>query len=162
MDADRLLGQLRAQIANRALVYLAAYDALADAIGAARAEAVLTRAIRLHGRAAGEAFRRFAPADLAGLKDAFLGGLPGGETLFRPELRRRDAGALEVKFQSCPLQQAWQDAGVPEPKRAVLCRIAGAVDLGTFEAAGFGIENRTWTPGATGCCHLTITPGPRA
>ena len=159
MEADRLLDQLRAQIASRALFYLAAYDALTDAIGAGRAEAVLTRAIRLRGRGVGEAFRRFAPADLAGLKEAFLGGLPGGEALFRPELRRCDAQALEVKFQACPLQQAWQDAGVPEPKRAVLCRIAGAVDLGTFEAAGFGIENRTWTPGATGCCHLTITRG---
>lgn len=158
MEADRLLDQLRAQIANRALFYLAAYDALTDAIGAERAEAVLTRAVRLRGRAVGEAFRRFAPADLAGLKEAFLGGLPGGEALFRPELRRCDAAALEIKFQACPLQQAWQDAGVPEPKRAVLCRIAGAVDLGTFEAAGFGIENRTWTPGAAGCCHLTITP----
>ena len=159
MEADPLLGQLRAQIANRALFYLAAYDALADAIGAERAEAVLTRAVRLRGRAVGKAFRCYAPADLAGLKDAFLGGLPGGEALFRPELRRCDAEALEVKFQACPLQQAWQDAGVPEAKRAMLCRIAGAVDLGTFEAAGFGIENRTWTPGTEGCCHLTVTPG---
>ncbi|WP_019014100.1 L-2-amino-thiazoline-4-carboxylic acid hydrolase [Elioraea tepidiphila] len=158
MEADRLLDQLRAQIANRALFYLAAYDALADAVGAERAEAVLTRAVRLRGRAVGEAFRRFAPADIAGLKDAFLGGLPGGEALFRPDLRRCDEKALEVKFETCPLQQAWRDAGVPEAKRAVLCRIAGAVDLGTFEAAGFAIENRTWTPGAPGCCHLTITP----
>jgi hypothetical protein len=158
VKAERLLDQLRAQIANRALFYLAAYDALADAIGAERAEAVLTRAVRLRGRAMGEALRRFAPADLAGLKDAFLGGLPGGEALFRPGLLRCDTEVLEVKFQTCPLQQAWQDAGVPEAKRAVLCRIAGAVDLGNFEAAGFAIENRTWTPGATGCCHLTITP----
>lgn len=161
MEADRLLDQLRAQIANRALFYLAAYDALADAVGAERAEAVLTRAVRLRGRAVGEAFRRFAPADLAGLKDAFLGGLPGGDALFRPDLRRCDEKALEVKFQACPLQQAWRDAGVPEAKCAVLCRIAGAVDLGTFEAAGFAIENRTWTPGASGCCHLTITPRDR-
>jgi len=159
VEADPLLGQLRAQIANRALFYLAAYDALADAIGAERAEGVLTRAVRLCGRTLGKALRRFAPADLAGLKDAFLGALPGGEALFRPELRRCDAEALEVKFQACPLQQAWQDAGVPEAKRATLCRIAGAVDLGTFEAAGFGIENRTWTPGTEGCCHLTVTPG---
>lgn len=162
MEPDRLLDQLSAQIANRALFYLAAYDALTDAIGAERAEGVLTRAVRLRGRVVGEAFRRFAPADLAGLKDAFLGGLPGGAALFRPDLRRCDEKALEVKFQTCPLQQAWRDAGVPEAKRAVLCRIAGAVDLGTFEAAGFAIENRTWTPGASGCCHLTITPRDRS
>jgi len=39
---------------------------------------------------------------------------------------------------------------------ATLCRIAGAVDRGMFEAAGFAIENRTWTPGAPGCCHLSV------
>lgn len=162
MDAERLLTQLRAQIANRALFYLAAYDALADEIGAARAEGVLTRAVRLRGRAAGEALARFAPADLAGLRDAFLGGLPGGEALFRPEVRRCDAAALEIRMTACPLKQAWQEAGVPAGKCATLCRIAGAVDLGTFEEAGFGIENRTWRPGQEGCCNLTITPGPSA
>lgn len=159
MPAETALAALRAQIANRALIYLALYDGLAEAVGAARAEAILARAIRLRGRAIGAALAGFAPDDLGGLKEAFLATLPGGEALFRPAVRCAEAGVLEIAFQACPLLQAWRDAGVPDAKCAVLCRIAGAIDVGTFEAAGFGIENRTWVPGRAGCCHLVITPG---
>jgi hypothetical protein len=48
---------------------------------------------------------------------------------------------------------------LPEEKVATLCRIAGAVDKGLFEGAGFRIENRTWTPSAKGCCFLRILRG---
>jgi hypothetical protein len=33
------------------------------------------------------------------------------------------------------------------------------VDQGLFRGAGFKIENRTWSPGAEGCCHLTVQRG---
>ncbi len=162
MDAATLKRQLKAQMANRALIYLEAYEALSSEIGAEKAEAVLARAIYNRGRAVGDAFSRFAPADLARLKDAFIGSLPGGTEFFQPEVRRCDAEKLEIKFHDCPLKAAWLEAGVPEGKLAALCRIAGIIDNGTFEAAGFTIENRTWAPGETGCCNLHITPGPTA
>lgn len=162
MDAATLRAQLAAQIANRALIYLEAYDVLSSEVGAARAEAILARAIYNRGRKVGEGFRRFAPADLTGLRDSFIGALPGGEDLFRPEVKRCDEAKLEIQFHDCPLKRAWVAAGVPEEKLAVLCRIAGAIDNGTFEAAGFAIENRTWQPGREGCCNLHISPGPAA
>jgi hypothetical protein len=40
------------------------------------------------------------------------------------------------------------------------CRIAGAVDKGLFEGAGFAFENRTWAPGERGCCFLKVQPKP--
>jgi len=46
--------------------------------------------------------------------------------------------------------------GAPPRKVATLCRIAGAVDKGLFEGAGFAFRNRTWKPGAKGCCFLSI------
>lgn len=162
MDAATLRRQLKAQMANRALIYLEAYDTLASEMGAERAEALLARAIYNRGRAVGEAFSAFAPGDLAGLRDAFIGGLPGGTEFFKPEVRRCDAEKLEIKFHDCPLKAAWLEAGVPEGKLAALCRIAGIIDNGTFEAAGFTIENRTWRPGETGCCNLHISPGKAA
>ena len=51
------------------------------------------------------------------------------------------------------------EAGVPESDIAKLCRIAGRVDNGTFEAAGFEFAADTWQPGHEGCCHLHIRPG---
>jgi hypothetical protein len=159
MDAATLRAQLAAQMANRALIYLEVFETLSSELGAARAEALLSRAIRNRGRAAGEAFERFGPADLAGLRDAFLASLPGGTDLFKPEVKRCDSAKLEIQFHDCPLKAAWVAAGVPEEKLATLCRIAGVIDNGTFEAAGFTIENRTWQRGREGCCNLHITPG---
>lgn len=158
MDAATLRLQLKAQMANRALIYLEVYEALSSEVGTERAEAIMARAIYNRGRSVGDAFKRFAPDDLVGLKDAFIAGLPGGTELFKPEVRRCDAEKLEIKFHACPLKSAWLEAGVPEHKLATLCRIAGIIDNGTFEAAGFRIENRTWVPGETGCCNLHITP----
>lgn len=67
--------------------------------------------------------------------------------------------ALEIQLHACPLKEAWQEAGLAPEEMATLCRIAGAVDRGLFEAAGFRLENRTWTPGAEGCCFLRVLPG---
>lgn len=155
MSAD-FRRDLIAQMKNRALVYLEMYDVLAEEVGAARAEALLSKAIYRRGCAAGASLAKFAPADLAGLRDAFLANVPGGEELFRPEVRRSDAERLEIQLHGCPLKDAWREAGLAEDKIAMLCRIAGAVDKGLFEGAGFAFDNRTWTPGARGCCFLSI------
>jgi len=158
MSAD-FRRDLVAQMKNRALIYLEMYDLLGEELGPARAEALLTKAIYRRGRSAGAALAKFAPADLAGVREAFLAGVPGGEELFRPQVRRDDAECLEIQLHGCPLKDAWREAGLSEEKVATLCRIAGAVDKGLFEGAGFKFENRTWTPGAQGCCFLSIRRG---
>ena len=147
---------LVAQLKNRALVYLEVYDTLAEELGEARAEQLLARAILRRGRAAGAGLARHAPADFAGLRDTFLKGVPGEGELFAPEVKRCDAGGLHIQFHACALKDAWHEAGLAPEKCATLCRIAGAVDRGMFEAAGFAIDNRTWTPGSEGCCELRI------
>ena len=152
-------GHLIAQMKNRALIYLEMYDVLAEELGTEKAEALLSKAIYRRGRKAGAAFAKFGPADLAGLRSAFLGSVPGGETIFQPEVLKSDGETLEIQLHGCPLKDAWRDAKLPEEKVATLCRIAGAVDKGLFEGAGFAFENRTWTPGAMGCCFLSVRRG---
>jgi len=147
---------LVAQMKNRALIYMEIYDVLRKQVGAKRAEALLTQAIYRRGRSAGKALAKYAPANLDGLRKAFLAGVPGGKEIFRPQVLRNDAGRLEIQLHGCPLKDAWREAGVPPRKVATLCRIAGAVDKGLFEGAGFAFQNRTWTPGAKGCCFLRI------
>ena len=151
-DRKDLVGQLK----NRALIYLEVYDVLAEELGAARAEDLLARAILRRGRSAGQALAGYAPADFDGLCKAFLKGVPGEGELFAPDVRRCDTDGIEIQFHACPLKEAWEEAGLAPDNRATLCRIAGAVDKGMFEAAGFAIDNRTWTPGAEGCCFLSI------
>ena len=157
MNNDRR--DLVAQLKNRALIYMEMYDVLSAEVGAARAETLLAEAIFQRGLSAGKAFARHAPDDLEGLKNAFLESVPGGADLFAPQVLRCDRDHLEMQLQGCPLKDAWREAGLPDEKIATLCRIAGAIDQGLFRGAGFKIENRTWTPGAKGCCYLSIQRG---
>jgi len=157
--ADNDRRDLVAQMKNRALVYLEMYDVLAEEMGEKKAEELLTRAIYRRGRAMGKAFAKYGPGDLKGLKDAFLGSVPGGTGIFQPEVKKDEAGTLEIQLHGCPLKDAWREAGLPEQKVETLCRIAGAVDKGLFEGAGFRFANRTWAPGAEGCCFLHIARG---
>jgi hypothetical protein len=155
----RFRRDLVAQMKNRALIYLEIYDVLRKRLGAKKAEAMLTEAIFRRGRSAGKALKKYAPANLAGLCKAFLAGVPGGKGIFKPQVLRRDAERLEIQLHGCPLKDAWRETGLPANKVATLCRIAGAVDKGLFEGAGFRFSNRTWTPGAKGCCYLDVRKG---
>lgn len=159
------LAQLRQELhdsfANRAIIYWFIYDELRQAFGPEQAEALMSRAIYRRGVQKGqELYRRFAPADLTGLKDAFVGRSADGGRLFQPEVLRADPEALDIKFHSCPLRETWRQMGLPDQEVATLCRIAAQVDYGTFEGAGFRFWADTWQPGGEGCCFLHIRPGP--
>ncbi len=158
-EADELRAQLRNAIKARALVYAAVYDELEAELGAAQAEAIMKRAIHKRGLAIGAQFARFGPRDIEGLRAAFIAFIPDGGRVFAPEVTRCDAGGLDIRFHACPLKDAWLEAGMAPEKVAQLCRIAGVVDDGTFEAAGFAFRADTWRPGGEGCCFLHIRPG---
>jgi L-2-amino-thiazoline-4-carboxylic acid hydrolase len=156
MDKDGAAA-LDASIRNRALFYKAVLDELRAELGEEKATAILRRAIYKRGLEIGEPFARFAPDDFTGLRDAFLAFVPGGDRIFAPTVERCDEDGLELRLGRCPLRDAWQEMGLSTGEVEHLCRIAGAVDEGTFAAAGFAIENTTWKKGQPGCCHLTIT-----
>ena len=158
-EVETLRAQLRASFKNRAMVYLEVYRVLEEEFGRARAAELLKRAIYRRGCAVGEHFKAHGPTDLAGLEKAFVGFLPDGGRMFAPEVVRNDGRELEIQFHACPLQDAWREAGLPEADVAHLCEIAGVVDNGTFEAAGFEFRSETWRPGREGCCHLFISKG---
>jgi len=160
MSTEELLRrQLYDSFKNRAMIYWHAYDELCKAVGAEQAETVLAQAIYRRGEENGKKFAAFAPANLAGLLDAFLAGIPDDGRMFGPEVLRCDATGVDIKFHNCPLRDAWLEAGLPPEKVATLCRIAARVDNGTFEGAGFAFHADTWQPGGDGCCHLHIRPG---
>lgn len=158
-----LEGQLLAAHQGRGLFYAAMFEALARRLGEAEAEALMKAAVYARGAEIGRRFAAFAPNDLEGLRDAFLDFVPDRGRLFEPEVRRCDGEELVIHMHRCPLKEAWLAAGIPEERVATLCRIAGHVDDGTFEAAGFRFAATTWRPGQEGCCTLAVRPGaPRA
>ena len=160
MSEETLRKQLYESFKNRAAIYFLIFDELRTELGALRAEEILSRAIYRRGRERGrEHYARFAPADLNGLKTAFLAAMADDGRMFQPEVQRSDARTLDIKFHACPLRDAWLAAGLAPEDVATLCRIASRVDYGTFEGAGFGFSADTWRPEGEGCCCLHIRPG---
>jgi hypothetical protein len=77
-EVEALRVQLRNAMQARAMVYAAVYDELEAELGAAKAEAIMKRAIHRRGLAIGAQFARFGPRDVEGLRAAFLAFIPDG------------------------------------------------------------------------------------
>jgi len=156
---DELRQQLRASFANRALIYFLVFDEMRRELGADRAAEILKRAIYRRGEQIGRQFAPYAPNDLEGLKEAFLKIIPDDGKMFEPKLQQCGEDRLDIDLMTCPLKEAWQEAGLDDNDLETMCRIAGEIDKGTFESAGFRFEVDTWKPGRDGCCRLHIRPG---
>jgi hypothetical protein len=156
MDQDGI-DALDASIRTRALFYKAIHDEMRAAFGGERADELMRHAIYKRGLEIGKPFARFAPADFAGLAKAFLDFVPGGDAVFAPKVEHCDKDSLHIRLGLCPLRDAWRAIGLSTGEVEHLCHLAGAVDEGTFAAAGFAVKNTTWKDGQPGCCHLTIT-----
>lgn len=158
MTEDKLRDELRASFKNRAILYYLIFDELRQEVGEERAAEIMMRAIYRRGEQVGQQFGEYAPDNLDGLKDAFLAFIPDGGQLFDPHVKRCDEDGLDIHLEACPLKDAWEELGLSEQDRVTMCRIAGEIDKGTFEAAGFRFQPDTWQPGRAGCCHLQIRP----
>ena len=156
---ETLRSELRASFKNRAVLYYLIFDELRKEIGEQRAAEVLMRAIYRRGAQIGEQFQPHGPRDFDSLQSAFLAIIPDAGRMFDPQVQRCDADGLDIQLEACPLKEAWEELGLSEEDRVTMCRIAGEIDKGTFEAAGFKFEPDTWKPGRGGCCHLHIRPG---
>lgn len=139
-------------------MYWHLFKALQKDVGDQKAAAIMKSGIYNRGLDIGVQFKKFSPADLEGLKNAFLAFIPDEGKMFDPEVLRCDGEALEIKMHRCPLKDAWHYAGLNDNELAGMCDIAASVDKGTFEGAGFSFSAETWTRGQQGCCRLKITP----
>jgi L-2-amino-thiazoline-4-carboxylic acid hydrolase len=150
---------LRRSFAMRAAFYAETFAVLTAEYGRDEAMRLCMKMTRRMGEKMGQAYAAHGPADLNGLKDSFLGGIIEGEALFAPEVVRCDDKELAINFHRCPLKEAWESQGHAGEKLRDLCVIAGAIDGGLFEAAGFTFAGETWKPGESGCCRLRVLPG---
>ena len=159
MIEDHLREQLYAAFKNRAMMYYHIYEALNKEIGPEKAAEIMKGGIYQRGLEIGRQFKKFAPGDLEGLKNAFVAHVPDESRMFDPEVLCCDGEALEIKMRRCPLKDAWQEAGLSDQQTTTMCDIAAEGDLGTFEGGGFTFAVETWRPGQDGCCLLKIKPG---
>jgi hypothetical protein len=159
MSEEKLREALRAQIKNRAMMYYHIFNEIRQEAGEEKAIEIMKRAIYKRGFEVGKILAGHAPSDLKGLRDAFMERIvPDEDRIFSPEVRRCDDQELEIKMRRCPLKEAYQEAGLREEETARMLEIAGEVDRGTFEGAGFSFSGETWRPGQEGCCHFHVRP----
>ena len=157
-DDEKMRQHLVNAIKARALFYYAFYKEFSAEIGPEKAREIMTRAVYNRGLEIGKQFAKFAPGDMEGLKDAFLAFIPDPTGTFKPVLEGCSAAGIDLELRSCPLKDAWREAGLADDEIVVMTTIAGAVDTGTFEGAGFAFEPDTWKPGRSACCRLHIRP----
>lgn len=153
---------LRNSYAMRAAAYAHMFDVMREHLGTEKALEIGREATRRLGADMGVKFAQHGPADLKGLCSAFLDGIPNRDEMFAPEIKRCDGELLEIHFHRCPLKEAWEAQGRKGEDLELLCQMAGAIDGGLFEAAGFTFKGETWKPGDEGCCRLKVVPGPAA
>lgn len=153
---------LRNAYGMRAAAYAHMFDVLRERFGTETALEVGKESTRRLGETMGVKFAGHGPGDLEGLCGAFLDGIPNRDEMFAPEIKRCDGELLEIHFHRCPLKEAWQAQGRNDEDLELLCTMAGAIDGGLFEAAGFTFKGETWKPGDEGCCRLKVLPGPGA
>ena len=159
MSEQILRQQLYGAYKNRGMMYYYIFQELRKAVGDKKAADIMKGAIYNRGLEIGKKYEKFAPADLEGLKDAFLAGSADQGNMFRPEVLRCDGEGLDIHMRSCPLKEAYEEAGLSDEEIATMCDIAAVVDYGTFEGAGFRFFADTWKSGEEGCCRLHIRPG---
>ncbi|MGD8916661.1 MAG: L-2-amino-thiazoline-4-carboxylic acid hydrolase [Syntrophobacterales bacterium] len=151
--------QLYGAYKNRGMMYYHIFQELRKEVGDEKAADVMKRGIYKRGLEIGKKYKEFAPADLEGVKNAFLAGSADQGKMFQPEVLRCDGEGLDIHMRNCPLKEAYEEAGLSDEEIATMCHIAAAVDYGTFEGAGFRFFAETWKPGEAGCCRLHIRPG---
>jgi L-2-amino-thiazoline-4-carboxylic acid hydrolase len=154
--ADILRRELEDAFKGRAHLYRVMFDVLTERLGAAEAEAVLAEVCERRGREVAPLLFKEVPADPQAIARRFLAVSPDGGDLY-PHEASGTPDSFTIAVHSCPLKQAWMEAGLPADDIARLCRIAGAFDRGLFEAAGVGFENSTWSEErGGGCCRITL------
>lgn len=157
MSEEQLRKELYAANENRAILYKLIFDSMVEEFGLEKAKEVMKRGIYKRGEEIGANFKQFAEkGDFKGLCDAFLGGIPDDSKMFAPTVTRCDEGGLDIQFANCPLKNAWLKMGLSDEECATLCEVAGIIDYGTFEGAGFDFEMTALPEGSKEICYLKI------
>ena len=141
---------------ERGRLFLVVYQELLKRYGKEEAVSVMRAASREFGRGIGKSLACFAPGDFEGLAQAYALDPDDGAT-YSPDIRQLDADGLEVQMMTCPIKDAWTDAGLSDEEICTLLHCAAPQDEATWEAAGFDAEITMWSPGRHGCCHSKIT-----
>jgi L-2-amino-thiazoline-4-carboxylic acid hydrolase-like protein len=128
-------------------------EELSKEIGAARAEAVLARAVARVARARGEALRREHPAgDLEGVAALWTQLAQGGALALELE---RGEDSLALRIDRCAYADHYRAQGAERLGRILSCGRDGAVVEGY--SSGIAMERTRCLMDGDGCCRFLYT-----
>lgn len=146
-------------IKERGAIYLEVFRELSKRHGEAEAISIMRAASYQRGTAVGKTLAHLGPRDFRGMAECWARAPDGGVT-FSPEIRQLNDTCLEVKMMTCPLKDAWLEAGCSDGEVCTLLHCASAYDEAVLETAGFKYELELWSPGQEGCCLTKIMEKP--
>jgi len=153
------LSVLANELKNRARIYVHIYQELSKELGREKAAALLKRALYARGREKGEQLAaKIREPNLHELALAFVEGKTELDA-FGHEVVQELPDCVLLRLNSCPLVEAWKEAGLSAEERRTLCDIAYQVDFGKFEAAGYKLAFRCRIADGCQSCDLRVTMG---
>ena len=126
---------------QRAAVYAHLFKVLREEFGEERAVELMSKAIRNYGveKSKRNYSKEAQKGDLARAAREFASQDPVKQYQFAPRIvsltPEEDPVEAVVAMAKCPLVDEWRDGGFSDKDVETLCRIAHAVDFGTWEGA---------------------------
>ena len=143
-------------IKERGRIYLEVFRELSKRYGETDAVSVMRSASHAHGTAVGKTLAHLGPRDFAGMAECFAKAPDNGVT-YSTDIRQLNDTCVEFQNMTCPLKDAWIEAGCSDEEVCTLLYCASAYDQATLDTAGFNYELELWSPGKEGCCLTKIT-----
>ncbi len=144
---------------QRAAVYAHLFAVLRRKLGEDEAVALMSEAIRAHGteKSRRSYSERALGGDLEQAAREFASPDPVKQLQFAPRVVASGPAEAVISLARCPLVDMWNDMGLPQGDVATLCRIARAVDFGTWEGAlGFSLAFEGTRGEGQGECVLRV------
>jgi hypothetical protein len=160
MDIDESKQQTRNAFANRALLYYYLFDEMRREMGEERAKEVFVRAVRRRGAEIGAKYADAAQAgDFAAVAGRFVDDSPCEGELFEPAVLEIADDSCTLTMSTCPLVEAWRDAGLDDDEVALMCRLAAEIDFATFESVGLSLQMNEKIGEGARACKLVLRRG---
>lgn len=144
-------------IKNRALVYLNMYQILSEEHGKENAIRLMQKAIYQRGQEKAEKYKKDVNENnLKAMADNFLRGGASSLNAFGNEVVRVEEDLAILRLNSCPLVDAWKEAGLTSEDIITMCDIAYQVDFGKFEGMGFSLTFNSRICEGSPYCELVV------
>ena len=151
------LSTLVSELKNRAHIYVHIYRELSKELGREKAVEIMKRALYARGQEKGAQLKaKIGQPDLHKLAIAFVEGKADMDA-FEHEIVQEHAEYVLLRLNSCPLVEAWREAGLTPEEQKNLCDIAYQVDFGKFEAAGYHLAFNCRIADNCKSCDMKVT-----